>query len=78
MSVLPVGTKLTCPECGRVVARVTTEIKTGMRLMAKYFEPVEGIIEPGTKMECPFDGVAFSRRKRDRWFYEVHTSEGWR
>lgn len=70
MRVLPKGTEVTCPTCGRVMVRLKKEIESGGRLKAADFEPVLDTPAAGQPANCPYDKTPYIATK-------VHTAEGW-
>lgn len=72
MKILPVGTEITCPECGRVMCRVKVQLQAGDRIMVEQFESVDGKIQSHAPMICPFDGAQYGLTGRG-----FHTKDGW-
>ena len=74
LKVLPKGTELTCPKCGRIMVRANCDIDRKGLIRSKYFDPVEARCEPKSGMHCPFDETPFARAFDG---VEVHTKDGW-
>ena len=53
MSSLTQGTKIICPDCGKMIARTTVELMSGMEFKAGYFLFAKGMeLRNGDKAVC--------------------------
>ena len=70
-SVIPVGTIVTCPKCGRQIARIARDLHSGDVLSADVFIGISQAIKALDPMTCQrcgefyFNGVS------------LHTERGW-
>lgn len=69
---IPAGTKITCPECHKVLFLTRVDLCRGMRIEAGYFIPVDNHpIEYRTPMACSLCGAGFFDG------CNLHTENGW-
>lgn len=68
---IPAGTKIICPECGKVIAQAARPIERGMALDASLFIPIEGQIENGSRPICNMCNAAWIENGG------IHTETGW-
>lgn len=76
MKILPKGTEITCPQCGRVMCRIIVDLSEGFPIMAKNFESVEALVIQHTPMNCPYDGSPYCSPTY-RGGHRLHTKDGW-
>lgn len=77
MVVLPEGTEITCPKCGKVLFRSKRDLSAGDVIRFQDFEATPGIPQPErrTDMVCPFDREPYGKRLLG--VAMVHTRRGW-
>lgn len=68
---IPVGTKVTCPRCSKVIGETVTEIVGGMMMEASLFKEISQSMRNGDRCWCD--------ECHEYYFLNgsLHTENGW-